>query len=174
MKNTIKAIAIIAIMFVSTNLSFAQTAFKFGHINSNELISIMPDKDLAQVELQKYATQLEDQLAAMNKELEIKYDDYMKQEGTLTNIVKEAKQKELQDINTRIQEFQASATQDYQKKEAELLQPIMDKANDAIQAVGKENGFTYIFDVGVGALVYFSEDSQDILPLVKTKLGITQ
>ncbi len=173
MKNLIKSIALVAILIASVSFANAQKNYKFGHINSNELIDIMPEKDTAQKDLQTYASQLEDQLGAMQAELENKYNEYLKQEGTLTELVKETKQKELNDLNTRIQEFQSTAQQDYQKKEAELLQPIMDKANDAIQAVGKENGFTYIFDVGVGALVFFSDDSEDILPLVKTKLGIT-
>jgi len=172
MKNTIKSLALIAILLVSVNFASAQKNYKFGHINSNEFISIMPDKAIAQKELQVYAKQLEDQLGAMQTELETKYNEYLTQEGTLTKLVKDTRQKELNDLNSRIQEFQTTAQESYQQKEAELLQPIMDKANDAIQSVGKENGFTYIFDVGIGALVFFSEDSEDILPLVKAKLGI--
>jgi len=173
MKSTIKAIAIIALLF-SVNFGYSQAKLKFGHINSNELISLMPERTEAQTKLQEYAGQLEDQLTAMQTELENKYNEYLKQESTYNDIVKETKQKELQDLQTRIQEFQGSAQENYQKKESELIQPIIDKANNAIQEVGKENGFTYIFDVSAGAVVYFADDSIDILPLVKTKLGITE
>ena len=59
-----------------------------------------------------------------------------------------------------------------QQKEAELFQPVMEKAQAAIEKVAKANGFTYVFDLGAGGLLYFSEQSVDILPLVKKELGI--
>ena len=52
-----------------------------------------------------------------------------------------------------------------------MLKPIVDRAKKAIEEVGKENGYTYIFDAGVGAVLY-SQDSDDIMPLVKKKLGL--
>jgi len=58
------------------------------------------------------------------------------------------------------------------QKESQLLQPIIEKADKAIKEVGKENGYTYIFDLSRGSVVYFSEVSEDVLPLVKKKLGI--
>ncbi len=173
MNSTIKAIVIITLLF-SVNFGYSQAKLKFGHINSNELIALMPERTKAQTELQEYASQLEEQLTVMQAELENKYNVYLKQESTYNDIVKETKQQELQDLQTRIQEFQGSAQTRYQKKESELIQPIIDKANNAIQVVGKENGFTYIFDVGAGAVVYFSESSIDILSLVKTNLGIVE
>ena len=173
MKNISKLL--VALVLVSLTLtSFGQAKLKFGHIDSNILITVMPEREKAQTDLQAYANELEDQLGVMKNEFDTKYEAYLQQEGTLNDIVKETKQKELQDMQVRIQEFQVSAQEMYQKKEAELLQPIIDRANDAIQQVGKENGYTYIFDVGVGAVVYFSPDSEDILPLVKAKLGITE
>ncbi len=172
MKN-ISSIIIALIIVITSFAGYSQNKFKFGHIDSNELISIMPERESAQAELQSYANQLEEQLATMQKEFESKYNTYLQQEGALNEVVKETKQKELQDLQARIQEFSVNAQDKYQMKEAELLQPIIDRANEAIQKVGKDNGYTYIFDVGVGAVVYFSSDSEDILPLVKAELGIT-
>lgn len=172
MKN-ISSVLIAIVLVMGSAASFGQAKLKFGHIDSNELIAAMPERGEAQKKLQAYANELEKQLGTMQQELESKYSAYLQQEGTLNDVVKETKQKELQDLQARIQQFQSNAQEKYQKKEGELLQPIIDRANDAIQVVGKENAFTYIFDVGVGAVVYFSPDSQDILPLVKTKLGIT-
>lgn len=173
MKN-IKSLFIALVIIASATASYGQAKLKFGHIDSNELIAAMPERNTAQKSLQSYAKELEDQLAVMETELQSKYSSYLQKEGTLNDAVKESKQKELQDLQTRIQEFQVTAQDRYQKKEAELLQPIIDRANNAIQVVGKENGFTYIFDVGVGAVVYFSPDSEDILGLVKAELGITE
>ena len=58
-----------------------------------------------------------------------------------------------------------------QEKEKELLQPIIDRAKQAIAEVAKENGYTYIFDTSAGTLLY-QQDSDDILALVKKKLGL--
>ncbi len=59
-----------------------------------------------------------------------------------------------------------------QRKQAEVMQPIIEKAQNAIKEVAKANGFTYVYDIASGVLLYFSDDSEDILPLVKQKLGI--
>lgn len=162
---------LLLLLVFTTTMMFAQN-FKFGHINSGELLTMMPEREQAQKDLQKFATELEEQLGLMNTELETKYADYLKNESTYNTAVKTAKQKELTDLQTRIQEFQSLAQQNYQAKEAELFQPIIDKANKAVQEVGKENGFTYIFDTSTGTVVFFAETSINVLPLVKTKLGI--
>ena len=74
-------------------------------------------------------------------------------------------------MDQRIQTYQQSAQQRLQDKEKELLQPIIDRAKQAISDVAKENGYTYVFDTSAGALLY-QQDSDDILPLVKKKLGL--
>ncbi len=171
--NHTRKIALLFVALVSITTALTAQNLKFGHINSAELLAIMPEKVQAQKDLQTFASELEDQLGLMNAELETKYADYMKNEASYNAAVKTSKQKELTDLQARIQEFQSLAQQNYQTKEAELFQPIIDKANKAVQEVGKENGFIYIFDISTGTVVYFSEGSVDIMPLVKTKLGIT-
>jgi outer membrane protein len=169
--NMLRKTTLLMLLAFTSSVMFAQN-FKFGHINSGELLAMMPEREQAQIDLQKFATELEEQLGLMNTELETKYADYMKNEATFNTAVKTAKQKELTDLQTRIQEFQSLAQQNYQTKEAELFQPIIDKANKAVQEIGKENGFTYIFDISTGTVVFFAETSINVLPLVKTKLGI--
>ena len=76
---------------------------------------------------------------------------------------------------TRAQEFQTTSEQDMQKKQQELMAPILQKANDAITAVGQEQGFTYIFDLDSTPIPYVNETtSTDVTAAVKAKLGITQ
>ena len=89
----------------------------------------------------------------------------------MSDIIRQTKEKELADMETRIQDFQQKADSDLQAKQQELLQPLLDKAKKAIDEVAKENGYTYIFDAGVGVLLYY-EKGDNILPLVKTKLGL--
>jgi len=168
-----KTIGIIIIMVLSMSLtSFGQGKLKFGHINSNDLLAIMPEKDVAQKAIQDYARQLENQLLEMQTELEKKYSDYLANQESYSNMIKQTKEEELVSLQQRIQNFQHSAQMELQKKEGELLQPIIDKAQKAIDDVSKENGYTYVFDTGTGALLYWPKDSDDILPLVKKKLGV--
>lgn len=171
MKQTIKIIAVITIVILSVTSLQAQSKIKVGHINSSELLQMMPGKDSAQQVLVTYANALEQQLSMMTKEFETKYQDYLENETKMTQIVKNSKQKELTDLQNRIVEFQEQAQEDLQKKEAELIAPLLKKAQDAIQSVAKEKGYTYIFDTSSGSVLYF-EDTDDIMVSVKKKLGI--
>ena len=147
--------------------------FKFGHINSDELIQAMPEFDSATVKLEKFRKELVNALELMSVELNNKNDAYNKESKNLTDLVKQTKEQELVDMNRRIQEFQTNAQTQLQNKQAELFQPIYAKVDKAIKDVGKENGFIYVFDVAKGALLYFDETkSTNIMALVKTKLGL--
>ena len=169
MKRTL-GLLLITVM-VSVSSTFAQN-YKFGHINSSELLSIMPDRDSAMLELQNYSQMLQQEIEALQMEYQNKVAAYQEKEQTYSDLVRESKLKEIQEMQGRMQEFQMTAQQDYQQKEAELFQPIMDEAQNAIEKVAKANGFTYVFDLSAGGLVYFSEESVDILPLVKKELGV--
>jgi len=162
----------IAIALLLSTTGFSQTKTKFGHLNSNDLFALMPEKEASQKTLQEYSKQLEDQLTAMQDELEKKYNDYQANSATFSDMIKKTKEEELTSMQQRIQTFQQNAQTELQKKESELLQPIIEKAKKAIEEVAKENGYTYIFDTGTGALLYWPKDSDDIIALVKTKLGI--
>lgn len=167
-----KKLFLVLLMSSIVATGFSQQKIKLGHLNSNDLLEAMPEKAKAQKSLQDYSKQLEDQLVAMQDELEKKYNEYLEKKDTYTDLIKKNKEEELTSLQQRIQTFQSNAQQDLQKKEQELLKPIIDKAKKAIDEVAKENGYTYVFDSGTGVLLYFPKDSDDILPLVKKKLGI--
>jgi len=170
MKKYFNILLVTTFLLSGTN-GFAQN-YKFGHINTNELFALMPERDSAQQVLQKYAKELENQLEKMQVELNNKYNDYINEQENLTALIKQTKEQELNDLNQRIRGFETTAQQELQRKEAELFQPIYEKASNAVQEVAKENNFTYIFDLAARPLIYFSEDSENIMPLVKKKLGI--
>lgn len=151
--------------------ALAQTTNKFGHINSTELLAMMPEIKAADATLKEYGSQLESQLKTMSTEYQSKIADYQAKEATMPEAVKQAKQKEIVDLEGRIQQFQQTAQEDVTRKKQELYDPILKKAEDAIVVVAKENGFAYIFDKGQGGLIY-AQDSDDITPLVKKKLGL--
>ena len=133
----------------------------------------MPEYDSATVKLEKFRKELVNALELMSVELNTKNDAYQKESKLLSDIVKQTKEQELIDMNKRIQDFQTNAQTQLQSKQTEVFQPIYAKVDKAIKEVGKENGFLYVFDVAKGALLYFDEaKSINILPLVKTKLGL--
>ena len=102
-----------------------------------------------------------------------KNDAYQKESKNLTDIVKQSKEQELVDLQRLIQEFQTNAQTQLQDRQTALFQPVMAKVDKAIKDVGKENGFTYIFDVAKGSLLYFDETkSTNVMPLAKAKLGL--
>ena len=82
-----------------------------------------------------------------------------------------SKEKELSDLGQRIQDFQQTAQESIQKKKEEIYGPILKKAEDAIHTIAKDKGYSYIFDTSVGAFLY-AVDSDDIMAMVKTKLGL--
>jgi outer membrane protein len=89
----------------------------------------------------------------------------------LNEAIRDLKQKELQDMQSRIQEFQQAAQENIRKKEADLLKPIIEKAKTAISQVAKEGSYSYIFDSSVAGFLYKPE-GDNVLPAVKKKLGI--
>jgi len=89
-----------------------------------------------------------------------------------SEVRRNAKITELQELQQRIQNYQMTAQQQIQQKQAELLSPVFDKAEQAIEEVGKEQGLLYVFDIGSQVVLYRSNQSIDILPMVKQKLGI--
>jgi len=166
MKN---AILVALTLVIATSVS-AQTQ-KFGHIDSDALMALMPEKSKAEKEMEAFAKEFQAALEAMAKEYESKVADYQSKEKEMTALVKQTKVKEITDLERRIQEFQGQAQGEIQKKEQELLAPIIEKARKAIDAVATEKGYTYIFDNSSGVLL-FAKDSENILAEVKTKLGL--
>ena len=143
MKNTIKVFVLVALTLAAMSVS-AQV--KLGHIETQKLIQAMPEWTAAQKT----------------------FEEEQKKVNTELNGLREQFQTKLQQ---RIQRFQETAMAQLEKTQNDLMQPVMEKALNAIKEVGKENGFTYIFDMNAGIL-YAAENSQDVLPLVKKKLGL--
>ena len=159
------------VLIAATLLSTAVFGQKLGHINSNELLIAMPERTSVEDNIKKYAQELESQLGTMSKEYQAKVQNYQSKEATMTEAIKQDKIKEITNLEERIAEFQQTAQKDLQTKEETLLKPIIDKARQAIEDVAKEGNYSYIFDSGVGVLLY-QKSSDDIMPMVKKKLGL--
>ena len=168
MKSVFK-IFLISILFLSAGLVKAQT-LKFAHIDSQALIQAMPETKAAQAEIEKQANGLDSQMNDMQKEYQTKLSEFSAKQDSLTEIVRQAKIEDLQNLQQRIQSFNSTAQKQLQQKQGELMQPIFTKANETIATVAKEQGVIYVFDTN--AVLYHSNASIDLLPLVKAKLGI--
>jgi outer membrane protein len=107
----------------------------------------------------------------MTAEYQGKIADFKSKEGSMADPIRDAKLKEISDLEDRIQTFQESAQSSMQKKKEELYTPVLKKAEEAINAIAKEKAYSYIFDTSAGTLL-FAQESDDILTLVKAKLGL--
>jgi outer membrane protein len=170
MKNILKLFLILAIAVSAMQVN-AQKAQRLGHVNFAQLYELMPGQDSIKKAFTEYQTQLQNQFQAMQTEYETKLTDYQNNQATMSNIIKQTKEKEILDLQRRIQEFQQTAQEDLQDKEAELTAPIIEKARTAVKEVAKENGYTFIFNSTEGLLLY-TEPADDIMALVKKKLGL--
>ncbi len=162
----------IVLFVIITAFSANAQAPKFGHIDISQLIQIMPERTVALEELQKTAKEYEDALASLQTELQKLYEDYMQGQNTMADLVRQSKEEEIQSKNQRIEAFRQNADAEIQQKQQELMEPIFKKADETIAAVAKELGLIYVFDVSSRVVLYKSNDSVDILPLVKKKMGI--
>ena len=166
-----KFVIFLACGLLTGNILFSQTALKLGYLPSAELLQSMPERAKADSDIAKYAKSFQDQIDIMMKEYQSKGQQYQANEKTMTDAMKEVKMKEIQDLQNRIESTQQSAQEKIQAKKQEIYAPILDKADKAIKAVAKEHNYDYIFDRDGGTLLY-GRESDNILPLVKAKLGI--
>ncbi len=170
MKNISKLLLIALFLLGGININAQE--LKFGHIDSRELLMSMPESDSAQVKIQKLGEDYQQQMEEMQVELNKKYDNYLQNRDSYTELIRQTKEADIQEMQQRIGNFEQMAQQDLQTQQQQFMAPILEKANAAVKTVAQENGFIYIFDIGSGNPVFWSETSIDILPLVKTKLGI--
>ncbi len=170
MKRVMKVFMVLALT-LSTSTIFAQ---KFGRINMQEIIVAMPEAQEMQTKLEAFRQDLIGNLETMQVELNNKFADYQATSATDTDSVRSLKEKDMQDLQTRMEQFEQSAMQELQAKQNELLMPVVGKAQDAVKKVSSEGGYTAVFDFTVAALAYYDEATViDIAPAVKAELGIS-
>lgn len=168
----LKKIALL-IMLVLPMGVFAQTQ-KFGHMNSQEVIAVMPEYTKAVADLQALQKKYTDEMTRTQEEFSKKYQEFqqaMAKDSLPANIA-ERRQKELMDMQQRQEQFQQEAEQGMQKAQTDLMAPIYKKLDDAIKAVGAAEGVVYLFDMARTPIPYVGAQSTDLTAKVKTQLGI--
>lgn len=161
----------IALMMALPLGMFAQD-LKIGYINKQDLVALMPEYNQALKQLEDMQLTYVNEGKKLSEEFQKKYQEYQEQEATLDETIKQYKQSELMRLQESIEAFQKSAQETLQKKNQELMEPIITKMDKAIEEVGKANSFTYIIDNTSGVLAYKSAAAIDVLPLVKKQLGL--
>ena len=169
MKKLIKLTLVVALVLSSTSL-FAQ---KMGRINSQELISLMPETTQMQTDLQTYATELNAQIEEVQVELNNKFADFQKKQATMKDLERQVAEKEMNELGARLEQFRQVASEDCAKQQQELFAPIQEKAMAAIEKVAKAGGYAVVIDLAAGSMIYIDETQvADLLPAVKAELGI--
>ncbi len=151
-------------------------AQKFGHVDSMALLESMPEAEAIQKTLDEEQNRIETQLTTLQEEFGKMYDaaEEAASKGELSDEEIEQKQAELEETYNKIQEFVEISRQQLQEKQGELVAPILAKVRQAIEEIGQEEGFLYIFDTSqqFAAIQHVGSQSVDITPLIKKKLGI--
>ena len=131
----------------------------------------MPDMADVEANFQTLQKDLETQYETMVVEFNKKRDEFQRTQATMTDGVRQMREQELQDMIQRIQTFEQTTQEDLQKKQDELLRPLFEKANEAVNTVAKANGLAAV--LASGAFVYVDESTMvNVLPLAKKQLGI--
>ena len=158
------------ILMLALALPMLATAQKIGHINTQEIMAIMPETKQMSVKLDSLQSSYENQLANMQEEFNKKLTEFQQQQATMTAGVKEFRQQELAEMEQRMQMFYQTVQKDLQAKQVEYLQPVQNKLLEAINKVAAAQGCTYVVDRA--AVLYVGADALDLTSAVRAELGI--
>jgi outer membrane protein len=175
----IRMIAVLVAIFATLAASAQTTpaAPKIGWTNVDYVLNVLPDSKKIQNEIQIQQQQIEKALQEKQKELQDLYAAYQKNANTWSEIIRADKEKQIQTRQQELQEFQQSSQETLQKKYQTLVQPVLGKIDEAVKAVGKENGFTYILNFDAGAnstplILYSGVEENNVTNLVLKKMGV--
>lgn len=158
---------LLAIMIAFPMSLFAQ---KFGVINTQELIQALPEVKSVSEQMEAATKKYEDEFAKLQEEMNKKFEEFQQLDENTPSTIKDRRTQELQEIDAKIQRFRETAQQDLQRQNQQLMAPIQEKVLKAIQSVGAEGNYTFIFE-NVQP-IYVGTDVTDVTPIVKTRLGL--
>jgi outer membrane protein len=162
----LKSLLVALVMFIGTSQNINAQA-KVAHVDVNDIISKMPAMNDARTQLQKLSATYDNEYKTMTDEYQNKIKKYDQEAGTVTDAVNQTRQTEVQDLIKRITDYRDNAQKELEKKEADLVKPLMDKIKTSIAKVGKAKGFQYVLNASDLLLT----DGPDITADVKKDLG---
>lgn len=166
-----KKIFLVAVMAIVSVAAFSQN--KFAHVNFNELVTLMPEADEARAAMNASSVEAQETYQSMVEEFNKKYTDYQQkaQSASISNAVRESKEKELTEIQQRIQQFEQSVQQELQQQQQQLMAPIYQKAQETVNKLAKEGGYIYVLDQ-TSVLYLDPAQSTDLTPAARKALNI--
>lgn len=162
---------VVSLFVISFSIS-AQSLVKFGHIDTQALLMSMPEWSIAISKLEDLKTDQNEKLKKLQDDFQQKMQLYSEKKALLNPEAVNASEQELETMRETINTLFEDGNALLQQKEQELTEPVIKKALQAIKTVGTKEGFLYIFDSTKGTTVFNSEQSIDILSMVKVLLGI--
>ena len=163
-----KKLFVMALAAFATLTVSAQT---LGKVNFNELVMLMPEMDTAREAINASQKEAEETYSAMVEEYQGKMSQYQQKQASWTAAIRESKERELMEIQNRIQEFQQSISQELQQQQAQLTAPIQEKAAKAVNEIAKAKGITVLFD-STQALYFDETKVTDITADARKALNI--
>ena len=158
-------------LFISIS-TYSQENLKIGHVNIPELVQQLPETDSIQQVLKKESDDMEKMFNEMLEEHDSNVRKFESEKNSYSEFVRNSKEQDLMEMAGKIQQYQQNANQQLQRRNMELLQPLYDKINNAIEKVSQKNNFTYVLDIGNGSVAYHSPSSKNLNPMVLMELGI--
>ena len=167
-----KKILLIAAMAVMSVAASAQS-FKWAYVDSNELIMLMPEMDEARATMEENQKTNEEILMAMYEEYQTKAQQYQQKAETWTPAIRESKEREIMDIQTRLEQTQQSLQQEMQQLQNSLQAPIYEKAQNTVNELAKSKGIAAVFEMGT--LLYVDPAQLiNLTPDARKALGIPE
>ena len=162
-------------LFAQTTASAPRT--KIGYTNVDFILGQLPEAKKIENELSITKAQLDKALQDKYKEFQEKLDNYNKNASGMADVIRADKEKELQGLQTSIQELQRNSETSLQTKYQALIEPVLLKINTAIKAVGEANGYLYILNSDAGQnttpiLLYVGSEDNNVSDLVFKQLGV--
>ena len=161
---------VLAVMAVALLLPAIAAAQKFGTIDVNAIFTAMPETTAAQTQLQEVSKKYGAEYKKLEEEVNKKVQEFQALAADTPQSIKARRQQEIQELAQKVETFQNTASQDIQRQQQQLMAPIQQKITDAIKAVGQEGSYTFIFENGMAA--FQGTDVVDVTPAVKAKLGL--
>ena len=158
------------IFMLALVLPVLASAQKIGHVNTQEIMTLMPETKMMSAKLDSLQGSYETQLANMQEEFNKKITEFQKQQATMSADIREFRQQELAEMEQRMQMFYQTIQKDLQAKQVEYLQPVQNKLLEAINKVGKAQGCTYVMDKA--SMLYIAPEALDLTSAVRAELGI--
>lgn len=172
-KTTFFNLLILIFLFSIENVS-AQNAQQIAFVNSNDILSVMPERMEASASLEDLNKRYKDELAVMQNDYNKKYTDFISYQTSMAESIRLRRMQELYELERNLNDFMKIAQEDVSAKEKELLEPLRLKVKNAIYDVGLEKGFICVYDLANPTIVFVTPAATDITQLVKQKLGIKE